>query len=366
MSVYKIFPSQDTTIYSGLPTINAGRDEVLEVSSINNSNAIGVAVGADDIRRTLIAFSDEDIQTIKEFATGSFSVHLKMYLAYASALPQTYTIECYPVSQSWIMGTGKLADSPNPKNGASWYSVGAYGESSLWSTAAGTQAYLYTTGGGTWNASYSASQSFDYVADKDLNIDVTTIVDKWFSGSIPNYGLLLKQTSSLELSPSSSLETKFFSVDTHTIYPPCLEMRWDDSVYNTGSTVTGVVTSDDFILLAENNLGDYKEGNKYRFKFKVRDRFPARNFSTSSEYLNWKYLPQQTYWAIQDYKTKEMIVDFDTNYTKLSADSNGNYFTVYTNGLQPERSYKILIKTVLAGTEEEVVIDNDIIFKVVR
>lgn len=366
MSVYKIFPNQDTTIYSGLPTINAGRDEVLEISSINNSNAIGVITGADDIRRTLIAFSDEDIQTIQEFATGSFEVHLKMYLAYASALPQDYTIECYPVSQSWVMGTGKLADSPNPKNGASWYSVGAYGETSLWDNVAGTQAYLYTTGGGTWNASYSASQSFDYIADKDLDIDVTSIVDKWFSGSIPNYGLLLKLTGSLELSPSSSLETKFFSVDTHTIYPPCLEMRWDDSVYSTGSTSVGVVTSDDFILLAENNIGDYKEGNKYRLKFKVRDRFPARNFSTSSEYLNWKYLPQQTYWAIQDYKTKEMIVDFDTKYTKLSADSNGNYFTVYTNGLQPERSYKVLIKTVLTGTEEEVIVDNDIIFKVVR
>jgi hypothetical protein len=366
MAVYKIFPSQDATIYSNSPESNAGRDEVLEISSLNSNAIAGFLTTGDDIRRTLIAFSDSDLDIIKGFATGSFSVKLKMFLAYASALPQTYTIECYPISQSWVMGTGKFADSPNPKNGVSWYSVGAYSETPNWSTSPGTQAFLYTTGGGTWNSQYTASQTFDYISDKDINLDVTNIAIQWFSGSIPNYGLLLKQTSSLELTPSSSLETKFFSMDTHTIYPPCLEMKWDDSVYSTGSNINGVVKEDDFVLLAENNLGYYKEGNKYRMKFKVRDRFPVRNFTTSSEYLNWKYLPQQSYWAIQDYKTKEMIIDFDTNYTKLSADSSGNYFILYTNGLQPERSYKVLVKADLNNTGEEVVVDNDIIFKINR
>ena len=61
-----------------------------------------------------------------------------------------------------------------------------------------------------------------------------------------------------------------------------------------------------------------------------------------------------------------MIVNFDTEYTKLSADSNGNYFNLYTNGLQPERSYKVLVKTQLINTDEEVIVDDDIIFKVVR
>lgn len=363
MSVYKIFPNKDATIYSGYPTINAGRDEVLEVSSINSSNAIGVTEGADDLRRTLIAFSDEDIATIQAFTTGAFSASLKLYLAYASALPQDYTIECYPVSQSWVMGTGKLADSPNPKNGVSWFTVDSL---TNWNNTAGAQSYLYTTGGGTWNAAYSGSQTFTYTSDKDLNLDVTSIVDAWFSGSIPNYGVILKQTGSIELYPSSSIETKFFSVDTHTIYPPCLEFKWDDSIYNTGSTNYGVISTDDFVLLADNNLGNYKEGTKYKLRFKSRDRFPARNFTTSSEYLNWKFLPQQSYWAIQDYKTKEMIIDFDTTFTKLSADTNGNYFTLYTNGLQPERSYKVLVKTILNGTTEEIIVDNEIIIKVGR
>lgn len=363
MAVYKIFPNKDATIYSGLPTINAGRDEVLEISSINTSNAIGVTEGADDIRRALIAFSDEDIETIRAFTSGAFSANVKLYLAYASALPQDYTIECYPISQSWIMGTGKLADSPNPKNGVSWYTVNSINN---WSSTGGTQSYLYTSGGGTWNTNYSGSQTFTYTSDKDLNLDVTNIVRAWFSGSIPNYGIILKQTGSIELYTSSSIETKFFSVDTHTIYPPCLEFKWDDSIYNTGSTSYGTITTDDFVLLADNNLGNYKEGTTYKMRFKSRDRFPARNFTTSSEYVTWKFLPQQSYWAIQDYKTKEMIIDFDTKYTKLSADTNGNYFRLYTNGLQPERSYKILIKTILNDTTEEIITDNEIIIKVVR
>jgi hypothetical protein len=366
MSIYKIFPNKDATIYSGQPTINAGRDEVLEISSINSSNAIGVTEGLDDIRRTLIAFSDSDLNILKTFRTGSYSIYLRLFLAEASALPQNYTIQCFPVSQSWIMGTGKLADSPNPKNGVTWYTVGGSSDSTVWSTTAGARANLYTTGGGTWNSTYSASQTFDYIADKDLNIDVTTIADKWLSGSIPNYGVILKQTGSLELYPSSSIETKFFSVDTHTIYPPCLEMKWDDSVYNTGSITYGIIAADDFVLLPENNRGEFKADTKYKFKFKARPRFPVRNFSVISEYLNWQFLPQQSYWAVQDYKTKEMIIDFDSNYTKLSADTNGNYFYLYTNGLQPERSYKILVKTVLTGSSEEVIVDNDIIFKIIR
>lgn len=368
MSIYKIFPLKDATIYSGKPTINAGRDEVLEVSSINSSNAIGVTAGADDIRRSLIKFSDEDIAMIYRLVSGSqpYETRLKLYLAYASALPQDYTIECWPVSQSWEMGTGKFADSPNPKNGVSWYTVGGYNQSANWNNTRGTQAYLYTTGGGTWNASYTpATQSFDYTADKDINVSTTAITNLWSGSIIPNNGFIIKQTGSLELSPSSSIETKYFSMDTHTIYPPCLEMRWNDSTYSTGSNTNGIINQDDFILLAENNIGDFKEGGKYRFRFKTRERFPVRNFTTSSEYLNWRYLPSQSYWAIQDYKTKEMVIDFDTNYTVLSADTNGNYFTLYTSGLQPERSYKVLVKAVLPNNST-VVIDNDIVIKVGR
>ena len=59
-----------------------------------------------------------------------------------------------------------------------------------------------------------------------------------------------------------------------------------------------------------------------------------------------------------------MVVDFDTKFTKVSCDSQGSYFDVYMDGLQPERYYRILVKTTLDGSTT--VIDNQNIFKVVR
>ena len=61
-----------------------------------------------------------------------------------------------------------------------------------------------------------------------------------------------------------------------------------------------------------------------------------------------------------------MIVDFDTNFTKISCDSTGPYFDVYMDGLQPERYYRILIKTTLDGSTTVVDDSNNNIFKVVR
>jgi len=45
-----------------------------------------------------------------------------------------------------------------------------------------------------------------------------------------------------------------------------------------------------------------------------------------------------------------MVIDFDENYTKLSCDSVGNYFTLYTSGLEINRFYRILIKTNILST----------------
>jgi hypothetical protein len=39
-----------------------------------------------------------------------------------------------------------------------------------------------------------------------------------------------------------------------------------------------------------------------------------------------------------------MVIDFDLNYTKISCDNNSNYFTIYMDGLEPERYYQILYK----------------------
>ena len=59
-----------------------------------------------------------------------------------------------------------------------------------------------------------------------------------------------------------------------------------------------------------------------------------------------------------------MVVDFSTDFTKISCDGTGSFFDVYMDGLQPERFYRILVKTTLDNST--VVVDNSNIFKVVR
>jgi hypothetical protein len=63
--------------------------------------------------------------------------------------------------------------------------------------------------------------------------------------------------------------------------------------------------------------------------------------------------------------TEEIVVDYDTTYTKISCDPSGSYFNVYMNGLEPERYYKLLFKSVLSNGET-IVFDENYYFKVTR
>jgi hypothetical protein len=362
MAVYKIFASADATLYSAYVGKNTGLDEILEVSVKNNAASVNgtyLTNTFEDIRRSIVKFSDADIQKLKSFTTGSFKTYLKLYLAEAENLTTNYNIEIRQVSQSWDMGTGKFSDYPDTLNGVCWNSTSSYVSSS---TTSWINSRYYTVPGGGSFTNLITTQSFDYAASKDISADVTTIATSWFSGSIPNYGFLLKHTGSVENNASSYIVTKFFSIDTHTIYPPTLEIRWDDSAYVSGS----VITNSDFVLSATNNAQTYKYGtDKYRIKLSVRNTFPTRQFTTSSIYLSNLLLPASSYWAIQDVKTEEMIIDFDTAYTKISSDGLYSYFDLYMAGLEPERFYKILVKTVLP-TQETIEIDSNSIFKIVR
>ena len=368
MAVYKIFPAADATLYSKYPGQNTGLDSILEVAVKNNEEYTNSIVADpfatslyDDIRRSLIRFSNDDLDKIKSFRTGSWKAGLKLYLAEADNLSTTYSLEVRQVSQSWDMGTGHFQDSPEIRNGVCWYSTSSYYTSaSSWDANAGS--YFMTAGGGSWTGSYFGSQSFDYKDNKDPDIDVTRIVNSWFSGSANN-GFIVKLPTQIESSSMNYLGLSFFSVDTHTIYPPTLEMRWDDSSY-TGN-IQSIINSN-FVITLANNQGTYKYNtDMVKFRINARDKYPSRVFTTASLYTQNKRLPQTSYWAIQDYKTTDMIVDFDNSYTKISYDQTGSFANIFMNGLEPERYYKFLIRTELP-TGETIDIDNDCIFKIVR
>jgi hypothetical protein len=75
-------------------------------------------------------------------------------------------------------------------------------------------------------------------------------------------------------------------------------------------------------------------------------------------------LPTSSYYAIKDLDTNEIIINFDDQYTKISSDSNSNYFDIYMSGLEPERYYAILIKTTINGST--LIYDDQYYFKVIN
>lgn len=123
MAVYRIFPEKDAFILSDYPSQNTGRDEVLEVSNINGINQLSSAAGdLPAARRSLVQFKTTDISDviINKISGSAFQSNLNLYLAYAENAPLNYTIEAWPISSSWNMGTGKVSDSPNTTDGVSW------------------------------------------------------------------------------------------------------------------------------------------------------------------------------------------------------------------------------------------------------
>ena len=124
------------------------------------------------------------------------------------------------------------------------------------------------------------------------------------------------------------------------------------------------VQANQFIDLADNPGVFYPESvNKFRIN--CRPKYPAQVWSTSSLYTKQYYLPSGSAWyAIKDLDTDEYVVDFNTNYTKISADATSSYFDIYMNGLEPERYYKILIQVQASGSTT--IYDDNYYFKVIN
>jgi hypothetical protein len=365
MAVYKIFPEKSATLYSFYPALNTGLDEILELSTFESIES------TDEVSRPVIKFSTSEISNVftNLIKTSSFDVYLKAYLADASAIPLDYTIFCHPIAANWNQGTGRLGNVPQTTNGVSWTYTNQSG-STKWTIGTFlsgiTGSYSGSNyGGGTWYtaSTYQATQSFAFNDEKDIELKVTNAVSASYTNVISNYGFILKHSSSLEFTTASKFELKYFSGTTHTIYPPALEFRWNDSSFSTGSLT--VVTSSYCVPSLNNNKGEYQQDSVQRFRVAVRDIYPPVAFKTVLSFANQKALPSSSYWSIKDLDTEEIVVDYDTSYTKISCDSTSNYFDVYMNGLEPERYYKILLKSVISNGET-VVFDNNYIFKVIK
>jgi hypothetical protein len=374
MAVYKIFPTKDTTIYSRYPAKNTGLDSIIEAIA-------DFSTGTAHVSRYLVQFSQEEINSIidSKIGTSSFKVNLKNYISNIENLNLDTTLEVYPISGSWGMGTGKFNDNPEVDNGCSWV-YRTYSGSNAWATSSFssyvTASYSSVAGGGTWYTGSSLglnvtqSKVYNYNSSKDLDIDVTNTIKTWYSsskslGGFTNDGFIIKQSGADEFVNSLSKQTKlqFYSIDTNTIYPPELQFQWNDFIYST-SSAQSVINTTQMIVTLDNNPIEFRRSEVYKFRINCRPEFPTRIYQTSSIYTTNYYLPETAYYAIKDLDTNEFLFNFDDTYTKISADSSNSYFTIYMNGLEPERYYQILLKVVLNG--ETIILDDNYYFKIIN
>jgi hypothetical protein len=372
MAVYKIFPTQDASIYSLYPSRNTGLDEILEASTVANN-----LVSSPQTSRFLVQFSTSEMNDIIDNKIGSstWQANFKGYVANLEGLNLTTILEFYPTSDSWVMGTGKYSYNPEYTNGVSW-TYRSYSGSNAWDInnfpSFITASYGIVSGGGTWYTGSSNStvlpiystQSFGYFDSGDIDVNITNMVKAWYSGSIENNGFIAKQAIEFIDDPNYQIEMKFFSRDTHTIYPPQLEFRWRDYIWNTGSSSNTILSTISATVAIDENPGIFYPESINKFRVNSRPTYPARTFITSSYYTQNYYLPSLSYYAVKDLDTNEFVIDFDDQYTQLSTDDISSYFILYMNGLEPERYYKILIKTVI--NDSTLIFDNNYTFKVVN
>ena len=213
-------------------------------------------------------------------------------------------------------------------------------------------------------SSLICSQSFNYQTS-DISMDVTPIVKGWICGCVPNEGFIL--LTSLELSNIDNVNgtIKFFSKESNTIYYPYIDVAYDDSEYIVGN-LTSLNTFNPYTLIVKNLNKSYKFGSVVRINVFAREKFPLKNFVKGyqqSQYISSSLLPEETYFAIKDNASENVVLDFD-EYTKLSCDGTIHYFNLDTTTLPVERYYRILIKTIIDG--ETKIFDNGNIFTITR
>ena len=384
MAVYKLFPLQDATIYSFYKYMNTGIDPIIEAGNLNvNINPV------PQVFRFLVEFDQNEINSVIDNTIGNvqFSSSLRCYIANAQGVDHDSCLEVYPISGSWRNATGTYLDVPITTNGCSWVSrtfSGSGGED--WDLATST-AYVTASwsgsdnqGGGNWytgsldtNANIEVSQCFTLRSEKDLNAPVTDIIKTWYSSSkgiagtytrIVNDGFIVKWEDTIEFSISDAIQPimQFYSVDTNTIYPPQLELKWDDQVFETGNLPA--IATTDFYAALDSNPGVFYSESINRFRINVRPDFPTRTFLTASLDTQNHYLNSSSMYSVKDLDTNETLIDFDPQFTKISCDAQSNYFDIYMNVLQPERYYKILIQTTISGST--IVKDDEYYFKVIN
>ena len=365
-----IYPNKDSYIFEVNlnDEYNFGADESLILTKdfdVDSLNGVSRILLHFDLSTTSQSIVSGDISTDAQY-------YLRLYEKKSSELSPTTAIEGFPLSQSWVEGSGYTLQEPNSRDGVSWVRTDETFNDTNWvkSDGANDSGSRSVSGGGVWitGSGYQASQSFSYES-VDVNMNVTDIVNKWLDGSLTNNGFVIKWSGSFEDSEDKTGHIDYFSKDNDSIFSPKLEIRWDDHVAcsgsNTGSltqlTIDG--TKDNYLYMI-GLRNEYSENENVKFRVGGRTRYMTKSPSFSKSTTSTFFIPEKSgSYSIVDVATGETIIPF-SEYTYLSCDSTSNYFIQNLSSFIINRKYKIKFK-LQTDDNKEMIFDNNFQFKVV-
>ena len=258
----------------------------------------------------------------------SSSFFLNLRIANAEKFKRNQTVEFYHISESWDEGTGFFEqDLENAQDGATW-TVKDNSDVS-WSLAGGT------------TGSLQASQSFDFEPE-DIRLDISDVVRAWITGS-DNNGLLIKIPTADELNNKVLSNIRFFSRNTHTIYPPTIEAVWNTQTMSVTPNCGLTEAPNEIELFVTNPRPEFVTGSTQRIRFGARTVQPIKSFSDTFRFSNKFFLPSASHIGVTDAATEALIIPFDSG-SLLSADGTGSFFDLKVENMYIGRTYKILVQ----------------------
>jgi hypothetical protein len=198
---------------------NMGLADSLEVFHIYGQESSSSAENS----RVLINFPISDIITERAAGeipvSGSVSWFLRVHnVVHGGTLPKNYNMTISAVSRSWDEGTGMDMEGYNDIGYANWTG-----------SASSSAGIVYWTAlGGDYHASPTYIANFDN-GTEDIEVDISTLVEQWVSGSKGSHGVGIKMQN--ESAFSSSYTKKFSARGSQYFFNrPTLEARWDSAI----------------------------------------------------------------------------------------------------------------------------------------
>ena len=196
---------------------NMGESDTLEIFSIYGQ----VNASSSETSRILIEFPinqiSQDRNSLLIPQSGSVQFVLKLSNAeHGNTTPRKFNLVVAPLSSSWEEGFGLDMESYSHLGPVNWIS------SSLTTTWQNTGSdYLNTP----------QTQSYFERGNEDLEVDITTLVEQWLTGTIANNGLIVKLPDTLESETRSYYTKKFFARGSQYFFKrPCIEARFNEAI----------------------------------------------------------------------------------------------------------------------------------------